>query len=341
MRKKLTYLVFAIAAILTTNANAWFFFIPGSVISKIGDGLTGSEGENCVSEKAKVGDVLKSGTGNTATIKSLSGTSSRCQDSVRPIRALLVFSLDHKSTANFSIPDGYQPKELNDFQKYNGILVIANSSDQRKGVTVSTKKRDRDSNPTAIVREMEQRLSSIIEDAKTTNAEQIKIKELDAWRFELTGKNKGIFGQRYTYQITVIEGEKEYLSINAWCQVDNYDKEKDGFKQMSESVVGLTSASINPAPNTPASNSGLSVKVEQSNSDTVTVPANAPRAIAPTASASTPNAPSIALPSSNAASAAESSSSSKKLIELHKLFKDGVINQSDFETKKQEILKSM
>lgn len=66
----------------------WFVFIPGSVTAAITDGLTGATGEHCVSTTAKVGDRYVTQNG-TLEIVSLSGTSSRCQDQFRPIRAKL------------------------------------------------------------------------------------------------------------------------------------------------------------------------------------------------------------------------------------------------------------
>src|SRR5690349_21588412 len=106
---KRVHLVIAAALLCaTTQANAWFFFfLPGSVTSKIGDAITGAEGENCVKAIAKVGDVLTSPSGNTATIKTLSGTSSRCRDPNLPIRALLTFNYSFSSKAGMDVPEGF------------------------------------------------------------------------------------------------------------------------------------------------------------------------------------------------------------------------------------------
>lgn len=65
----------------------WFVFIPGSVMSAVTDKVTGSEGDHCVASEAKVGDRININ-GQMMTVKSLSGTSTRCQG-VYPIRALL------------------------------------------------------------------------------------------------------------------------------------------------------------------------------------------------------------------------------------------------------------
>src|SRR5665647_347815 len=87
--KRLASLAIILSAFLSTNANAWFFFLPGAVTGKIADALTGAEGENCVGPNAKIGDLIRLGNGETRKVKSLSGTSIRCTNTELPIRALL------------------------------------------------------------------------------------------------------------------------------------------------------------------------------------------------------------------------------------------------------------
>lgn len=80
-----------ILAAATQLAGCFFVFLPGSVTSAVADSVTGAEGQHCVAPNKKVGDVYHYPDGRRATIKSLSGTSVRCTDPARPIRALLVF----------------------------------------------------------------------------------------------------------------------------------------------------------------------------------------------------------------------------------------------------------
>lgn len=72
-------------------SGCFFIYIPGSVVSAVSDSITGAEGNNCVGESARVGDRVRTPGGGWATIKSLSGRSTRCQDPSMPIRALLAF----------------------------------------------------------------------------------------------------------------------------------------------------------------------------------------------------------------------------------------------------------
>lgn len=79
----------AVVAATTQLAGCFFVFIPGSLIQKVSDGFTGAEGEHCVSSVAKIGDRIRTPSGATYTVRSLSGTSSRCNDPGLPIRAAL------------------------------------------------------------------------------------------------------------------------------------------------------------------------------------------------------------------------------------------------------------
>lgn len=78
----------AVCLAACTQLTGCFIFIPGSVISKVSDTITGDEGEHCVTRAAKVGDTFRLMDGRTATVKSLSGASIRCNEAT-PIRAAL------------------------------------------------------------------------------------------------------------------------------------------------------------------------------------------------------------------------------------------------------------
>jgi hypothetical protein len=46
----------AITILSVPLSGCFFVFIPGSLIQQVSDGITGAEGEHCVSRVAKVGD---------------------------------------------------------------------------------------------------------------------------------------------------------------------------------------------------------------------------------------------------------------------------------------------
>ena len=87
MRSAIKFTLIAIS--IVPLSGCWFIFLPGSAVGAISDGITGSKGEYCVSSSVKVGDQIKNASGTILTVKSLSGTSSRCKEADKPIRAEL------------------------------------------------------------------------------------------------------------------------------------------------------------------------------------------------------------------------------------------------------------
>lgn len=65
-------------------------FIPGEVVAKVSDTLTGAEGEHCVERGVTVGSLVRNTVdGEMWVVHSISGTSMRCKDPNRPIRVAL------------------------------------------------------------------------------------------------------------------------------------------------------------------------------------------------------------------------------------------------------------
>lgn len=324
---KIARIVIALVLVfITTQANAWFFFfLPSSVTSKIGDAITGAEGENCVTAASKVGDILKSPSGNTATIKSLSGTSSRCQDPNMPIRALLVFNYQFSSKAGMDIPDGFEQKPLTDMQRFQGNLLKAENSSLKLGFFVSSRGRDASTDSPAIAQAIATRMISTLEEGKTLNEEQLSVNGMKAYRFEVAGKSKALFHPKFTYVVTVLESERELVVVNAWTPTDGYEKNKDILRQLAFRISGVNSAESErtAVPSIPASAPVVRQLTES-------IPQIQPILPAATASGST-----AAPMQSGTGSVAD------KLRELDKLFKEGVITQPEYEVKKKELLKAL
>lgn len=82
--------ILALCCIAPFLGGCFFIYVPGSVTSAIGDSLTGMEGQHCVGEAVPVGAQIRLPNGSVGTVKKLEGTSSRCAEPGRPIRALVV-----------------------------------------------------------------------------------------------------------------------------------------------------------------------------------------------------------------------------------------------------------
>lgn len=337
MNRRLLWPLAVVLAVASSNANAFFFFfIPGGVVNKIGDAFTGAEGDNCVKDTTRVGDVITSPAGNKATVKSLSGTSSRCQNPALPIRALLVFDHTFSSKAGIDVPEGYEPETLTDMQRFEGGLLKAENWKTKAGFYISTAKRAPTSDMSMFARNIAGRMSTLMDDAVNSNDETIQVNGLNALRFEVRGKNKGIFGRKLLYVVTIIESDHELLVINAWSP-DEADKAS--LQQLAFRVTGLTPV-VAEAP--PAAAPPASAQAQE----TAVVPMTAASAVVPAATAPAPVpvaapviAPEPAVQPAPVAPAVESVAN--RLRELDKLRKEGLITQTEFEQKKKSLLKEL
>jgi hypothetical protein len=65
----------------------FFVYIPGSVVTGATDALTGQHGNYCVPAAAKLGDRIRLPDGSYGIVEKLEGTSYRCKNEAKPIRA--------------------------------------------------------------------------------------------------------------------------------------------------------------------------------------------------------------------------------------------------------------
>jgi hypothetical protein len=196
---------------------------------------------------------------------------------------------------------------LTDTDKFNGYILKAKSKSlKNKGLAISATPRK----PTTDIRQLgnsiEARQIGVLKDAVSKNAEQIKIKGMDAIRFEVVGTLKGLFGQGETYLNTVLEGKDEVMIVIAYAPTDSYQDLKPELLKISENITGLDGKIPEPANNLSAE------KVS------TTSPIDVP-----------PAAPSSPIPTK------------QTLDSLAEMLKNGQLTEKDYEVKKSEILNSM
>lgn len=80
--------------VAATQLSGCFIFIPGAVIDKGADLVTGQKGDHCVSTQAKVGDHIMLSGKNATIMELMVGTSRRCLNPQYPVRAAVRFDAD-------------------------------------------------------------------------------------------------------------------------------------------------------------------------------------------------------------------------------------------------------
>jgi len=232
MKKSALAIVVALA-IISNSANAGIF-------SKSGASATSAS--LCIRNTAKAGEIITSPfTGDTETIKNVYGTSTACSVAGTQL-ADVEFDFTFSSKVRVDLPDEYEVKELSNLEKFNGkVLNAISKSKKNKSIVIDTRKFQANSDPAGVANTFERYAIGLLVDAKSSNAEQLVINGAEAWRFEVTGKLRGLFGVQMTYLYTVFKGDSEIPVVIACSPTSNYEEEKAGFKKIVEGVRGIKS----------------------------------------------------------------------------------------------------
>jgi hypothetical protein len=210
----------------SAKANAWFFFFIPHLGSHSSDANADNGEVNCVKATAKVGDVIRSASGNTATVKSVSGKSSRCQDSSLPIGAVLEFNFVFSAKAGIDVPEDYEEKPLTDVQRFQGNLLHAENRSQNTAFFLSATRRDQSSDAAALAQNISTRMKASLEEGTTSNEEDFQINGLHALRFQLAGESKAMFHPKFTYLVTIVEGPEELVGCKCLLSYGRLRKEQ-------------------------------------------------------------------------------------------------------------------
>ena len=244
---KLTNLIQLVALTLPLQG-CWFIFIPGSVIDKVSDSMTGAEGTNCVGANAKVGDRVRMPDGSTGTIKSLSGTSIRCKDPQLPIRALLELSNDktrkvastpYASNVNLALPAGWEKKPLTESMTEAGTILHAINRTKDIGLYLIAIKSEGITDLMEFANSKRADQSSRLANPQQSEVSPIEIHGRKAFRFDVTGDLKTGPKMTLTYRTIVIEGSPDIAILNAWTTAANFERQKETIELLAENVSGL------------------------------------------------------------------------------------------------------
>ena len=238
MRKLLLVLFF-----LCAEANAWQ--LNPSLA------LNNPNTESCIASTYKVGDKIRSpiGSSSYSIIKSLSGTSSRCQVQTNPILANVETVIGVSPQFQMEVPDDYKAHPITDVDKFNGSVLNAGSgNDGYKWLYVFIRQREISITPEAIIQATIDGASPFFKEAPVIkNQEELIINGMKAWRFEMIGAAKKIFAPSLTYLCTMLEGDNEYVFIEAYTKTSNYEEDKQNMSSIAYKVSGLKSTSKSQA----------------------------------------------------------------------------------------------
>ena len=327
----------AAASMLPSTANAWFlFFIP--------TGLFTGKGDTCLGANAKVGDTINSLAGNTASVKEVAGTSSRCKSTALPTLATVEYNFKFQSKVALEVPSDYEQKQLAPSQRFNGLLLHVENATRKTGFMLDAYVSSQAITAEAVSAQKSRHQSDTLQESRTVSEERITVNGLPAVRFETAGTLDALFRPKVTYITTVIQAPAEVVTVTAWTPTEDFAKNSEALRQLAYQLKGLqpdaASAAASAPPVSRPAASGMAPQLPATTSTALAPPPAPPVPVAATATAP-PSTTAPASASSNGTAAAGAESVANRLRELDKLFKDGVINQTEYDAKKKELLKAL
>ena len=297
-------LLAAFALLLPTYAYAVFSSsVAGNATATSEEPAAQIQSGNCVRANTKAGDVITSTAGNIAKVRSITGASPLCTDPILPLQADIVFLNPLSQVFKVQIPADYVPIALSELQQFNGTLLVAESKTiDNLGVVIDAIVRPATLSLASLANNLEKDQISRMQDARSQNPEQLRINSMNAIRFEVVGKLKGLYEQAETYQITLIEADKQFIRISAYAPTNLYLKQKAAMQKIATTISGVK------PPSTPSTQS---------------VPVF------------TPAPAGVNVDSKNTRTPAQ------RLEDLKGLLKKGLITQEDYDSKKADILKNL
>ena len=325
MKRLLTSMIM-LFVFAVSDANAWFFFLPGSVTGKISDSITGDRGENCVAESTNVGDPIRLPDGSIATVKSLSGKSIRCTNPEQPIRALLVpsdnsphvsvnqvvadpesaipftvYSKAFNSKAGIELPNGWSSSHPSKRLEEKGYFFYATNMSISAYLTMTTTNREDITDVLEFAKARRASQVAYISNEQQSDIEQLQVNGMPAWRFVVRGKLPNN-NQEITFMSTMIDSGTEVLELKSWIYSEKYYAHRD---ELNKLAFGIRFSGSPPTQVTTSPPATVTT-IQSSNK----LPPNG-------------------------------KSPSERLRELKELYKDGLISEKDYESKKKEILELM
>lgn len=213
--------------------------IPGSVIGAISDAATGHEGEHCVGVTTKVGDKITLQDGNVATVKSISGASSRCRNPEFSSRALVdvIPVKAYQGKLDLYLPQGWQSRKLTNVQQEAGMIKFGVEPIADIGVTLSSGSIPKTGYQMSDMRQFNDRLAKELVNPISQPILTIEYKGTKAYQLVISGKRteKGL---DLTYIYTVVPLKNEVATIKAWSKTDSFEKNRAELDAVSLSLVG-------------------------------------------------------------------------------------------------------
>lgn len=228
-------------AALNLPAAAFAWFAPFQSKTNAADIAAGSV-ETCVSQEKKVGETITAPSGVSLKITDLVSASPRCLSKDLPNLAHTDFQMLLPGKAGIDLPEGYELQPLSDAQKYMGIVLAAKNSTADSIVLVSIRAKELTPDIFKYAKELRSSQSKPLINSHHTPPEQQTRNGISVWTYETIGKLHDAVGTKYTFEMTLVEGDRYVVAINVGAPTNYFSEHQNELKAIPTTIVGVGAA---------------------------------------------------------------------------------------------------
>lgn len=81
-----------------------------------------------------------------------------------------------------------------------------------------------------------------LDEGTSANESETTINGMPALQFEVVGKAKVLFHPQFSYLVTLLEGDEEFVVVTVYTKTNNYATYKSGMSQLAARVTGIGDA---------------------------------------------------------------------------------------------------
>lgn len=292
------------------QANAWFVYIPGSAIKSIGDSIDGETNRDmCLAPHANIGDIYPNG-----IVTAILGKSGKCQQPAFPILGKMDLTIKPfaNSELSVSLTSSWERKESQVPQLATGMLFFAQLKQHPIELKIYSAVRPNVSSLKSKAESLQKTEILKLVSAKTSKVDEIQIDGKQALRYWIEGFYQDDLTKKRTFHTTIIENNEEIIFVRIVGESKSFSNQKatideifERFSWVRQPMNSLDAKSeIEDARSSkePHANLNIGEKVDH-------------------------------LPNTT--------SPKERLMSINQLFKEGLINEKEFESKKKEILNTL
>jgi hypothetical protein len=144
-----------------------------------------------------------------------------------------------KAQVKVSLPAGWGEQKISPNLAFGNVFFYALNKSKDTGMIMSFAKLEDATDAKELAKARLKKQADLLTNSSQTDISSVNINGITFQQAEVTGDSKSGYRQRFTYLSNVTKGKEEYISLSFWALADNYEKNKEEFLKILNSVTGL------------------------------------------------------------------------------------------------------